>query len=331
MTLKSLLLQLGLYRPFVNYKYLPDENHIEVLNFYPTDIKKLWHYQFITHHFNGLLTRDNSLLISSVFGPKKAVALSKSHTKLFYTGENVMRFPEYKDQCRSISDIVIGFDYLDDERYQRFPIWLEYFFYPTADRELIRRFVSQFVNREICHHSTRKFASLVASHDKGNIRTILFNSLSQIGRVDSGGRHLNNTNELKKAFNDDKATFIGHYKFNICPENSNREGYVTEKLFEAIRSNTIPVYWGSNNNPEPEVLNKSAILFYEGPGSLPCLNRQIEELHNNPRLYREFLEQPRFQPQAAEYIIHLFDSLYTKLHQVLKRKQGNMLRDIAPL
>lgn len=319
MTFKSLLQQLGLFRPSLRYTYAPDENHIEVLNFWTPEAKQIWHYRYVMHHFPEVLSPENSLLIGSVFGPQKALTLSESRIKMFYTGENVMRFKEYEDQCSSIADIAVGFDYRDDAGYQRFPIWLEYFFSPAADERSVREVMSRFVMKGICPDHDKKFASLVSSHDKGNIRTILFNSLSKIDRVDSGGKYLNNTDALKKKFNDDKTSFIGHYKFNICPENSNREGYVTEKLFEAIRSNTIPVYWGSNNNPEPEVLNKDAILFYEGPDSLPALNKQIAGLHNNPKLYREFLEQPVFQPHAAEYVVHLFNSLYAKMHQVLTK------------
>ncbi|WP_214227136.1 glycosyltransferase family 10 [Pedobacter sp. B4-66] len=319
MKLKSLLIRLGLQKPLLDYTYLPDENHIEILNCWTTEAEKLWHYRYLKLHFAKHLTQENSLLISSVFGPKRSIKLSKSHVKLFYTGENVLRFKEYKDQCNDIADIMVGFDYLDHERYQRFPYWLEHFFTPNADNEMIRKAISNFVNRGICMDENKKFTSLVSSHDDGKIRTILYNSLSKIDKVESGGKHLNNTQALKEEFNDDKLKFIGHYKFNICPENSNTKGYVTEKVFEAIKSNTIPIYWGGNNNPEPEVLNKDAILFYNGPESLPGLNKQIEELHHNPKLYKEFLNQPKFQPNAAEYIIHLFDGLHSKIHDVLTK------------
>lgn len=317
MTLKYILASLGLYRPFVNYNYQPDENHIEILNFWSPEPQNIWHYHFVTGHFSKLLKPDNSMLISSVFGPKKAIRLSKSKVKMFYTGENVLRFPEYKDQCLSIADIIVGFDHINNDRYQRFPIWLEYFFYPTANAAAISQVVSQFVRTDICDDRHKKFCSLVSSHDKGDKRTILFNSLSEIDRVDSGGKFLNNTSALKDEFGDDKMRFIGHYKFNICPENSNRDGYVTEKLFEAIRSNTIPIYWGSNNNPEPNILNKDAILFYEGPDSLSSLKTQIKELNSNPKLYKEFLSQERFQPHAAEYIADMFQGLYAKVQRAL--------------
>lgn len=320
MKLKSLLTRLGLSKPTLDYTYHPDEYHIEILNCWTTKSKDLWYHRYLKHHFAEHITEQNSLLLSSVFGPKEIINLSKSHKKLFYTGENVDRFKDYKDHCLNIVDLAIGFDYVDHQTYQRFPYWLEHFFASNTDDKMIRKDMSNFINKDICKDENKKFASLVSSHDDGKIRTILFNNLSKIDRIESGGKLLNNTQALKEDFNNDKRRFIGHYKFNICPENSNKEGYVTEKVFEAIKSNTIPIYWGGNNNPEPNVLNKDAILFYDGPNSLPGLNRQIEDLHRKPKLYKEFLDQPKFQPNAEEYIIHLFDSLHSKILQVLTKK-----------
>ncbi|PSL46436.1 glycosyl transferase family 10 (putative fucosyltransferase) [Chitinophaga niastensis] len=312
---------MGLYRESVDYAYHPDDNHIEALNFWTSQKpKELWLYQFIVHHFSSLLDKNNSLLISSVFGPKKAIKLSESRVKLFYTGENLRRFPKYKDHCKGIVDIAVGFDYVNEEYYQRFPIWIDYSFQPTADSKMIKQVISGFVNKDLCADKDKKFASLVCSHDKKNIRTNLFRSLSKIDKVASAGRYLNNTNELKEVFNDDKGKFIGSYKFNICPENTNKEGYVTEKIFDAIKSNTIPIYWGSNNNPEPDVLNKDAILFYDGRGSLASLNKQVEELHHHPRRYADFINQPKFQPHAAEYIADCFNGLHSKIHKLLTSK-----------
>ena len=323
MNIRDLFIYLKLRKPNFTYEFLPDENNIEVLNFYPTNPQRLWHYLYVMHYFSHLITPDNTLLIGSVFGPKLKLKLSKSHVKVFYSCENVRRFPKYMDQCRRFADFVIAFDYTDTDKYQRFPIWLEYFFEPASTLDTIRTVLSGFV-RNYCPANEMKFASMVCSHDEGKLstRTKLFHALSQIDRVDSGGAYLNNTAALKEEFNDDKAKFIGHYKFNICPENTDREGYVTEKVFHAIRSNTIPVYWGGLNNPEPDVLNKDAILFYNGPESMPGLLRQIEELHRNPKLYSEFIAQPKFQPHADEYIMHLFNSLHSKLKKVLAGKNG---------
>ena len=44
---------------------------------------------------------------------------------------------------------------------------------------------------------------------------------------------------------DDKATTLGRYRFAICFENMELEGYITEKLFDCLYSGTVPVYLGA--------------------------------------------------------------------------------------
>ncbi len=45
----------------------------------------------------------------------------------------------------------------------------------------------------------------------------------------------------------DKLEVLQNYKFNFCFENVSYPGYITEKIFDAIFSKTIPVYWGSHD------------------------------------------------------------------------------------
>lgn len=47
-----------------------------------------------------------------------------------------------------------------------------------------------------------------------------------------------------------KEEYINRYKFNICFENMAYPGYVTEKIIDAIKGKSIPVYWGA-----PDILN----------------------------------------------------------------------------
>ncbi len=39
--------------------------------------------------------------------------------------------------------------------------------------------------------------------------------------------------------------------------------YVTEKLFESFAGGTVPIYYGSNNEPEPGIINPNAVLFWD--------------------------------------------------------------------
>lgn len=319
MHFKRFFQKIGWYREPSDYSYLPDSNHIELLNMWTSQARdEIWLYQFILQHFEGVLSESRTLLLSSVFGPRRAINASKSHVKVFYSGENVRRFHEYRDHCLPDVDLALGFDYLSHEKYIRLPIWICYFFGPGQRQQDIQRVLDHFVLPLNNGETNRRHCSMVCSHDKNGIRTRLFNALGSIQQVDSAGSYLNNTGSLQQEYDDDKIRFMNAYKFNICPENTNRTGYVTEKIFQAIQAGTVPVYWGSDNNPEPEVLNPDAILFYRGGRSLDNLVLQVAELHGDEKKYREFIAQPKFRPTAAEYIADQLELLRKQLARLLR-------------
>ncbi|WP_169719429.1 glycosyltransferase family 10 domain-containing protein [Olivibacter sitiensis] len=292
----------------MEYTYAPDDLHIEVLNFWKSQRKEdVWLYQFVVHHCADYLTKSNSLLLSSVFGPRRAIDKSKSKVKLFYTGENVRRFHEYRDYCLSSVDISLGFDYIDATNYLRFPIWLFYFFAVDFHQRDIQVVLDNFYQPG--SSAKDKFCAMVCSHDKNGIRSRLYHALSEIEQVDSAGSFMPNTNELKSKFNNDKISFLKQYKFNICPENTNHDGYVTEKLFEAIRAGTVPIYWGAKGQPEPDVLNHDAIVRWDDKFSVKKVMRIVEDLHSSKKRYQEFTAQPKFKDTAAEYIADRFSRL----------------------
>ena len=158
-----------------------------------------------------------------------------------------------------------------------------------------------------------QFCSLVASHDWNGIRGDIIDALQFVDLVSSGGRFRQNTDELQINCNDNKHEFLKHFKLNICPENSNAEGYVTEKIFQSIEAGCIPVYWGANNRPEPEILNQDAILFWNQGGDNANLLTVIKDLVADENKYIDFATQQRFLPHAAEVIWSYFETLEQKL------------------
>jgi alpha(1,3/1,4) fucosyltransferase len=150
------------------------------------------------------------------------------------------------------------------------------------------------------------------------LRRQIMEGLSAIKRVDAGGDFMNNTNGLKDIYHDDKIQFLKQYSFNICPENSNATGYVTEKVFDAILAGCIPIYWGSDQNPEPNILNKNALLFWDEQGSNEGLLQAVQDLVEHPKAMRAFMEQPRLLPHASEYICDMLLHLEKRLIQLLK-------------
>ncbi len=60
----------------------------------------------------------------------------------------------------------------------------------------------------------------------------------------------------------DKWDVLPHYKYCLCYENIYGEnGYITEKIFDALRCKTVPIYWGAANItqyvPEDVFINRA--------------------------------------------------------------------------
>lgn len=247
--------------------------------------------------------------------------------RLYFNGEN-NHYPGFAPYLHNLLDhkaidLSLGFDYTDDPRYMRFPLWILEMFPPESTEKDIRRICDHLKHQRWDTSMRSRFCALVSGNRGPNDpgaqrRTRLVESLNTIATVDCAGKLLHNTDELKERFNDNKAEFLKQYKFYICPENASVEGYVTEKVFHAIGSGCIPIYWGSNNNPEPDVLNHDAILFWNPDGDNGALLQQVGELQNDPTRYREFFEQPRMQPDAWQVVANYFNNLEQHLDALLK-------------
>jgi hypothetical protein len=94
-------------------------------------------------------------------------------------------------------------------------------------------------------------------------------------------------------------------------------GYVSEKIFQAISAGCIPIYWGSNNRPELDVLNQNAIIFWDKDGDNSTSVNLIQDLFNSSKLMKDFLEQPRLIPNADEYISDTIRQVENKLERLI--------------
>ena len=80
-------------------------------------------------------------------------------------------------------------------------------------------------------------------------REEFFRQLSQYKKVDAPGRSMNNMlNQIdtnyKGGYWERKQQFLSSYKFTIAFENYVYPGYQTEKIYDAMLANSIPVYCG---------------------------------------------------------------------------------------
>lgn len=301
-------------KTFIRQNKINRGSNIRFFNFWKfSSPQEVWFYRFIKYHKidNGYKGNIN---FYSLLGPVDVLKYRKKGINIFFSGENLHadRFNAYLPYCNvNAYDLSLGFDKNNSEKYCRHPLWIHYMFEPESTYEDIKRRVSEL--SDFKPDNRTKFCSMVASHDWNGIRGQIFDTLSSKYSIDSSGNFRKNTDRLKIVFDDNKVDFIKEYKFNICPENSNADGYVTEKIFESIAAGCIPIYWGSNNEPELDVLNKNAILFWNPTGDNNSTISNIDELMANESKYLDFVSQPKFTDDAADHIWDYFVSLERKL------------------
>ena len=279
-------------------------------NFWNVKAEEMWVTRFLARR--GLLKTDRKLSFYSVFGNKKQLDYDNRDLKIFITGENVHYHDfekNYADNLLSSKeiDLSLGFDYLDNARYVRFPLWLRTAFRPDwTEKEIVER-VKQLRYPDIGDRN--KFAAMIARYDWENTRSQICKALESVGEICCPSRVLHNDDIMKTVYQDDKQAYLRQFCFNVCPENSNWPGYVTEKVFDSISAGCIPIYWGSDNKPEPNVLNQNALILWDFDEDNTDNIAKIGDLWNNKNSLLEVLHQPRLVDGAEDVILAYFSRL----------------------
>ena len=177
-------------------------------------------------------------------------------------------------------DYALGSDHLDfGDRYVRCP---EY--YPSQIANIVKNW--QEVSGDAIKDK-KKFCNFIYSHVgvTWTPRQDFFHLLSQYKKIDAAGTLLRNTQDLAvlekkmgqsgnnwllnegwsqhqlsdgswtKLRYETKRAFIKDYKFTIAFENQSYPGYTTEKILDAFRARTVPIYWGN-----PRITGKTSCL-----------------------------------------------------------------------
>ena len=298
--------------------------NISYINWWAGDPDTFWFSHFFR---NTLKNRSAKIEMYSLFGSPGKLKRTGNSVKIFFTGENVEEFScssrysdiysvkkegrrhrEYGDYGGKNVDLALGFGLKRAENYIRFPLWILYIIDPVLDKTAIQNNLDRINALHNDFHGT-KDAALFARHDKFGTRSEIYFALKDLIQIDCPSKYQHNTDE---DFITDKLTFLRNYKFNICPENVDSPGYVTEKLMEAFASGTIPIYLGSTGYLEPDVVNPEAVLVWNLDGDNSQVIQKILRLQSDENYYREFCKIPKFVPGAA-------DAIYDKMNELADR------------
>ena len=196
---------------------------------------------------------------------------------IFFSGEPIALDPLCFDYC-------ISWRNLKSKNHYRLPLYKMYFQDVGSWLPKFAKFRSQ---ESIRHDWLQKkgLCCMVVSNPNCRQRNEAFRQLSKYIQVDSGGRFLNNiggpvTNKLD---------FIKNYKFVLSFENSKHAGYTTEKVFEPILENCIPIYWG--NSEIGKDVNEKRILNFENFDGIESLAERIINISKNPSEAMKILQQ----------------------------------------
>lgn len=218
------------------------------------------------------ISDDNpDFLFYSVFGTKYH---RYDCPRIFYTGENIRA--DF-NEC----DFAFTFDYSQNQRHFRLPL---YPFFGDISRLIEPKSdIDQLISQKT------GFCNFIYSNAGPRKRIEFFNKLNKYKKIDSAGRLLNNMNERVN----DKHTFLQKYKFTIAFENESYPGYTTEKIFEPMLANSIPIYWG--NPLVGKDFNTKSFLNWHDYGSDEALIERIIEIDRSDVLLAEYLSAPNFE------------------------------------
>jgi len=134
------------------------------------------------------------------------------------------------------------------------------------------------------------------SNPFGNDRNAIIDRLETEFAVEHIGRFRNTIGGAFGPFynSPDFQEYMRKFKFVLTMENSIGDTYITEKIFNAILSNRIPIYFGTNNIKD--YINEKRILRLADTSteSLNLLSKRISELMADDDAYRTILKEPVF-------------------------------------
>lgn len=259
---------------------------------------------------------DPDFHVYSLFGGKWGKYKDNDEvTKVFYSAENIQRnISRIEIADYTISHHVPECDkfgeYIDPERHFQMPIYLRVFG-PERMKKLNKPF-----DVEVEFDRKERFCCLVTRHEYARVRGNIFKKIhNEYKHVDSAGDGWNTMDgwtvpgwwpDLKK--------FARKYKFMIAVENRSVLGYTSEKLYNALRSRTVPIYWG--NSEVDKLFNPDCFIDLRDFDSYSEAVEYIEYVDNNDEVYKEILGAPKFPCPVEEHPVYNKENILNKTKMI---------------
>lgn len=243
-------------------------------------------------------------LIYNTFGDQHLNPKYNKTIKIAIYTEN--QIPDF-----NLADYAIGqahIHYLD--RYMKFPIFLWKKF---KDFNNIR---NKLINNTI----RTKFCAAVITNNisTDGFRIKFINELNKYKKVDMGGKFNNNIGHLIN----NKIQFLSSYKFSIAMENSEGDGYLSEKIIDSFISGTIPIYYG--DSIIDEYINPKSFILIKGEKDIKKKIEYIKNIDKNDGIYKNILKENilfdenisiKIEKEEKEFLFHIFEQEKLKAYR----------------
>jgi hypothetical protein len=267
----------------------------------------------LTKNYSTVAQNENAdVNIYSVFVKKinRGKNFCQKGVSIFITDESFTANPDFYN-------LTMGFDHIAHHRYIRYPLYYEYF------REKVD---PEYIRLGSCKDHKKYFACFLVSNgnpDNEHIdplqrnfdgiiaRDELFIKLSQYKFVASGGKHLNNIGRIVPA--KETNAWLSDCKFIIAFENETKDGYTTEKVFQAYYAGGVPLYYG--NKLYEKDLNPKSVIYANNFQNLDKMIEYIKNVDKNDKLYCDIWNE----------------RIITKNHISYKQLQQNLLEQYQQL
>ena len=321
----------------LTYRNYTGKHENSVLDDFDGYCDNVWFTRYLEHKFPN---EDFKINMFGVFNPHDNLTYPMEGKKVLYSLEELNnRFLELKYKFNKYAldyvDLAMSYERFDHPKYLRFPYWILCHFSPESTEEDIEKKIDYWNSAS---YEKSKDVALIAQHDFSGTRTLIANDIGRFVDIAYASAWRNNTSEMYTKYHNDKFAFLKQFKFNICSENMLVDAYVTEKIFDAIHCDSIPLYAGGGDYLEPKLINPKAIIRWDGDKKFGCepdllervyLGRFVQypltwvaaddcnldsiELFKNlltdKKTYDEFKDQDKILASGAKYVINIFEDL----------------------
>mmetsp|Transcript_2585 Transcript_2585/g.9258 ORF Transcript_2585/g.9258 Transcript_2585/m.9258 type:complete len:354 (+) Transcript_2585:186-1247(+) len=277
---------------------------------------------------------DADILFFSVFGSLRELHIyRRCKVKIFYSGENLqlLRFQKFSAYLRSqIEDEIVPWTLEQDFSNSSLavPPW---FFamdlanpFSTASQAIAWNDQPMLQGRKHAVTIINSHAKMVGGLD-GRARLEGYENLEKQGIiVDSPGKFQNNMVSLEVQ-NVTKMKFLERYVFNLCPENSFGKCYVSEKLFQAVLTGVIPIYWG-DASCVGGIINLDRIITFSPGSSAKEMAAHVRQLLDDTEALSSFWNQPVFAKQAPATLSHIISNFNAVVGRIISVKRSRSLQ-----